>query len=405
MLKKSEILSLFTPFMFIKEIADIQKNFEALSQESDAIILRNQLLSLKNKPFYQVLHPKKIEQLVELSLLYLAEYYPINHEDLFTLEPFNEGNYVNLTSGHRFETLSLFQYFEHLQFDKITNPFNREEIAACEIERILQTIEKKNPSLFLSFKNQLLKERYQCSQSFRQTLSYFENCSEHQIQQHLKDFFKSYLMFFPMMNMLLAEFIMLNYYTWFLSTSIPKIKLSDERLLILVNFSSLLFSETIFEWFFGKNKNQPLPFPYFLKQNLINCGSIIGIDLLLQFFSLSPFILSLREYLISYGSIFIALHIKYPKHHLDFSKYIDIAYVQMCFFILSNLMIKSYTQITHPNDHNNELNNLIKANLLFYLPHAVFFYFFISELKKISKELKETDDIHEEFPDILRNAI
>lgn len=401
MLKKSEVLSLFTPFIFIQEIADILEKFEKLSQESDAIMLRKQLLALKDNPFYPALHPKKIESAVEIGLLYLAECYPINDEDPITLESFDDGNYVNLTSGHRFKSLSLFQYFENLEFDKITNPFNREEIPPSEVFRIFEAIEKNNPSLFFNSKNLSLIENYRWVQSFRHTLRYFENCSEHQLQCY----FKSYLLLFPMMNMLIAEFIMLNYYSWFLSTPIPKINQADKHFLILLNFVSLMLSDTIFKLFFGKNTNPPLPFQYFLNQNLINCGSIIGLDLLLHLFHSSPLILSFRAHLISYGSIFIALHIKHPKHHMDISKYIDIAYIQMCFFILSSSMIKFYTQISYPSNYQNELSNLMQTNLLFYLPHTMFFYFFISEVNKIMQVFKQTDDIDEEFHQIPRNNL
>lgn len=112
MLNKTEIISALKPFIFIQEIADIQKGLEKLAEDSQVITLRKQLLALKAKPFYNALNLKKLEPIIDHALLYLAEHYPINHEDPITLESFEDKNYVSFISGHRFKSLTIFEYFE-----------------------------------------------------------------------------------------------------------------------------------------------------------------------------------------------------------------------------------------------------------------------------------------------------
>lgn len=276
--------------------------------------------------------------------------------------------------------------------------------------RILKTIDKQHPHLFSSSKNKIIKEMYDWKQFIRDIICYFENCSETQIHDNIDNSVKLSLLFFPMFNLLLAELIMLNYYTWFLSTPIPKIHTIDERFLMLSNLISLIFSQLLFKWFISQETVLPLPFSYFFKHNLLNCGGIIALDLMSiackNLIGPSTFNTAFRSYLLSYGIFFIIMHITYPKHHLNIDKYVNIAYAQMSFLLLSNILIKLYTQTVHTDDYDHALSNIMQANLLYYLPQTLFFYFLISELKKISHEIYPHDDNDEdELPDILRNPI
>ncbi len=409
MLNKSEIISALTPFVFIQEIADIQNGFENLAQENQEIALRKKLSSLKEKPFYHALNLKKLEPIIDRALLFLAENYPINHEDPITLETFEDKDYVSFMSGHRFKSLPIFEYFQKKHFKKISNPLTNEKISSKEMYRIVQTINRQHPHLLSNPQNKINKEIYNWKQSIREAIYYFENCSETQIHHSINHGFNLSILLFPIFNLLLAELIMLNYYTWFLSLTIPKIHAIDERFLMLANLISLILSQSLFKWFAYQEQLLPLPFPYFFKHNLINCGTIITLDLMSlvckKLIEHSSFILHFRAYLLSYGSFFIAMHITYPKHHLDIHKYIHIAYAQMSFLLISNIIIKSYIQIIYPNNYTHELSNVMQANLLYYLPHTLFFYFIISELVKIAHEFYPHQFDEDALSDILRNPM
>lgn len=397
----------WSPFSFIPEIADIKDLLKKMESENDAILLRKKILELKNHPHYMALNQKKLDAITEQTLLFLAEKYPINHKDPITLEEFETGEFISLTSGHRFKVKALYDYIIFQNFKDIKNPLTNQKLTPKETIRILKNVEQKHPELFLSSSNNI-KEIYYWKQTLLEAFAYFENCSEDEIHRYIENYYQLSLITFPIINLLSAEIILLHYYLWFLPIPIPKMSILDERFIILSNLLALIISQTIYECVMVKDKAVPLPFQYYLNQNLINCASVLGLDLLAQvcknLHEQSDFILTFRSYLLSYGAFFIALHNIFPKHHFDMYKYIQFAYAQLSFMLISNVLLKSCTYMLYPDNYEQQINTIMQANLLCYLPHCLFFYFLLSELKKISHILNDENEA-DTLQDIIQNPM